>query len=338
MSVDIIIAQRQYDNQVAENMLFEAIKFGKKVIYEVDDNLHAVLPSSPVFGIYHQGSNALRMVSTIVNRCHGCTVSTHELAGDYSKFNDNIEVLPNSIDFEIRDWKTRPEDKDTEHLIVGWSGGTTHWEDLQLIKKPIIDMLKKYDYVKFGIYTSEQLMRMVVEHWDLDPDRVQFIPPRPFSEYPTGLPYFDIGLAPTVNCRFNAAKSNLKILEYGAWNIPCVASRIPPYATTIRNGKNGFTARSEREWFEAICYLIDNDSERKVIGDTMRTIVDQDFNMDKNIHLWPEAWKRIIERSETNGRNPYPVLWGKVGRNDKCPCGCGKKYKKCTDSYPAWGG
>ena len=102
MSVDIIIAQRQYDNQVAENMLFEAIKFGKKVIYEVDDNLHAVLPSSPVFGIYHQGSNALRMVSTIVNRCHGCTVSTHELAGDYSKFNDNIEVLPNSIDFEIR--------------------------------------------------------------------------------------------------------------------------------------------------------------------------------------------------------------------------------------------
>jgi preprotein translocase subunit SecA len=29
-------------------------------------------------------------------------------------------------------------------------------------------------------------------------------------------------------------------------------------------------------------------------------------------------------------RNPNdPATWGKVGRNEECPCGSGKKYKHC---------
>ena len=29
-------------------------------------------------------------------------------------------------------------------------------------------------------------------------------------------------------------------------------------------------------------------------------------------------------------RNPHnPATWGKVGRNEPCPCGSGKKYKHC---------
>jgi preprotein translocase subunit SecA len=28
-----------------------------------------------------------------------------------------------------------------------------------------------------------------------------------------------------------------------------------------------------------------------------------------------------------------PSTWGKVGRNDACPCGSGKKYKHCHGTY-----
>jgi preprotein translocase subunit SecA len=28
-----------------------------------------------------------------------------------------------------------------------------------------------------------------------------------------------------------------------------------------------------------------------------------------------------------------PATWGKVGRNDQCPCGSGKKYKHCHGAY-----
>jgi len=28
-----------------------------------------------------------------------------------------------------------------------------------------------------------------------------------------------------------------------------------------------------------------------------------------------------------------PSTWGKVGRNEECPCGSGKKYKHCHGRY-----
>ena len=28
-----------------------------------------------------------------------------------------------------------------------------------------------------------------------------------------------------------------------------------------------------------------------------------------------------------------PATWGKVGRNEPCPCGSGKKYKHCHGAY-----
>jgi preprotein translocase subunit SecA len=34
------------------------------------------------------------------------------------------------------------------------------------------------------------------------------------------------------------------------------------------------------------------------------------------------------------GRDPKnPATWGKVGRNEDCPCGSGKKYKHCHGKY-----
>jgi preprotein translocase subunit SecA len=35
-----------------------------------------------------------------------------------------------------------------------------------------------------------------------------------------------------------------------------------------------------------------------------------------------------------SARNPNdPSSWGKVGRNEECPCGSGKKYKHCHGRY-----
>ncbi|NDP19930.1 MAG: hypothetical protein GZ091_02440 [Paludibacter sp.] len=30
--------------------------------------------------------------------------------------------------------------------------------------------------------------------------------------------------------------------------------------------------------------------------------------------------------------NPQPIVNTKIGRNDPCPCGSGKKYKKCCEN------
>ena len=38
----------------------------------------------------------------------------------------------------------------------------------------------------------------------------------------------------------------------------------------------------------------------------------------------------VAARPETLARDPQnPASWGRVGRNELCPCGSGKKYKHC---------
>jgi preprotein translocase subunit SecA len=38
--------------------------------------------------------------------------------------------------------------------------------------------------------------------------------------------------------------------------------------------------------------------------------------------------------SASAARDPKnPATWGKVGRNEDCPCGSGKKYKHCHGKY-----
>jgi len=42
----------------------------------------------------------------------------------------------------------------------------------------------------------------------------------------------------------------------------------------------------------------------------------------------------VARSAEAAERNPKdPTSWGKVGRNETCPCGSGKKFKHCHGRY-----
>jgi preprotein translocase subunit SecA len=43
------------------------------------------------------------------------------------------------------------------------------------------------------------------------------------------------------------------------------------------------------------------------------------------------AAPRAVPAAERNPKDP--TSWGKVGRNEPCPCGSGKKFKHCHGKY-----
>jgi preprotein translocase subunit SecA len=46
------------------------------------------------------------------------------------------------------------------------------------------------------------------------------------------------------------------------------------------------------------------------------------------------AQASLVPASAADDRDPKnPASWGKVGRNEDCPCGSGKKYKHCHGKY-----
>ena len=64
--------------------------------------------------------------------------------------------------------------------------------------------------------------------------------------------------------------------------------------------------------------------------DEMRTYY-EDLNKDWNFFCTPELreFKDLVTQFVPPMREGTPAKFGKVGRNDACPCGSGKKYKKC---------
>ena len=40
---------------------------------------------------------------------------------------------------------------------------------------------------------------------------------------------------------------------------------------------------------------------------------------------------RVVAAEDRDPKNP--ASWGKVGRNEPCPCGSGKKYKHCHGAF-----
>lgn len=247
----------------------------------------------------------------------------------------------NCIDFDLRDWESPAEEEDEDYLVVGWSGGSTHVGDMEILRPVIPELLKKYDFIKFGLYCSSDMAVNMVEDWELDPNRVKFITPRPFDEYPKGLGAIDIALIPVHNTSFNTSKSCLKAIEFGAKKVPSICSCVAPYVTTIQEGVDGYLARTTPEWIEKASILIENESERRRIGEAIYQKVRSQYDLANNIHMWPKAWGEIINSSKNDiKKEPIHITYGRVGRNDPCPCGRypGYKYKNCpAGCYPAWG-
>lgn len=363
LKYDVIIAPRQHSSEVYEILRFVAWE-GKKIIFEIDDNLDAVLPTSPAFVSYHQGSPELKMIPKMMNLCHGITTTTPEIARWYYQHNQNVAVIENYIDFGFRDWgadvtwnggeatikpRQLPRPPEWEgKIVIGWQGGTTHQEDIHFLVPQLKPILEKYDNVIFAMYSSHYMFEDVMNTYKLPEDKVQYIEARHFLDHPSGLVGVDIALAPITCCEFNLAKSHLKCLEAMAMGSAVIASNVGPYARferrhpgcvlTVGSGKH-----SQRTWNEAITHLIENPEKLREMKIEGRKLIYDNYSLEQNIDRWPGSWKSIIEQTNEGNVGAPSILkpkdfyrsYKQTGRNDSCPCGSGLKYKNCCTE--AWG-
>lgn len=54
-----------------------------------------------------------------------------------------------------------------------------------------------------------------------------------------------------------------------------------------------------------------------------------DFGEDADVAVLEDV--RVVPVEQRDPQNPSS--WGKVGRNEPCPCGSGKKFKHCHGAF-----
>lgn len=260
------------------------------VLAEIDDHMLSTAEYNPASAFYAPGTDFRRLAVEQFASADAMIVSTPYLREVYSELNENIRVVPNSINFKL--WDAHPRKKFKDQVRIGWAGGASHSEDLRIIEPVIHKVLEQNANARFVfVHGIPDFLRNI--------KRVECV--SKFSridKYPKFLAGqgFDIGVAPLVDNAFNRGKSNLRFLEYGAMRVPCVASDVGHFKETVNTNSDGLLCKDEKEWIDSLNHLIRNKDERKRLGNGAYNRIRKDFNVDVNVFEYEKILRAVIEK------------------------------------------
>jgi glycosyltransferase involved in cell wall biosynthesis len=215
------------------------------------------------------------------------TVSTPPLAEAYRRFNPHVHVLPNCYDDADPLWDVPPPTRQTVH--VGFAGSDNHRDNLALLRGALEPVLRAHPEVRLLEAGALDLL----PHVDAPPEQLVHLGTLPFPVFPLLLRQMDVVLAPLVDEPFNGCKSNIRCMTAGLVGAPVVASPVGAYAAYVRDGENGFLARSAREWALALERLVADPALRRRMGAANRRCARR-FAISRHAHRWMEVYDSLL--------------------------------------------
>ena len=279
-------------------------QIGKKIVYELDDDLWDVNPDNPSANI---STDMKEQYETMLKEADVVTTTTPYLAKLLKKKNKNVVVCPNAIDFNAFEERLHRADE----LRICYTGAASHWDDLVLVSEAIIELQKKYQFLFIimgmtgaplpsDIWEYRQMLRM-----GLQPERKKYFERaikwansikginwqhEPFWSpmlYPDRLKQldFDIGIAPLHDNVFNRSKSCIKFYEYAAIGAVTLASNVLPYKKEV-----GYCAKNTtKDWYKKLEKLIVDKDFREKLRKKQYNWVQKHRNLRDVAVLWERA-------------------------------------------------
>jgi len=277
-NADIVIFQRAgfpHDLYLLEQLL----KLDKKIVYEVDDNLLNLPPNNPHYKTYSK-KEIKETIRKFISTAHAVTVPTLPLKEFFSSLNNNIHLIPNAVDFRL----ISPRARNNNKIVVGYQGAIEHKSEFKLISK-CLDALTKKDFKD----------RVHVKLFGFKHSGCQTVKYFPFERFHEALMLadLDIGLAPLAQNQFNEGKSNLKWLEYSAFETATIATDIYPYSNSIEEGFDGFLIKHPKDWIEIIKQLVSNSDKLREVQENAFNTVKTEFNVQNTCLLWYDLLKSL---------------------------------------------
>lgn len=212
-----------------------------------------------------------RFIDRIAARCDAVLCGNSFLAEHFSKSNRNVRLLPTAVDTG----RYRPGRDTSEELVIGWSGTSGAFRYLYSIESALARVLLK---------RPEARLRVIADRAPafsrLPPDRVEFVAWSPATEV-AALQQLSIGIMPLENSDWERGKCSYKMLLYMACGLPVVVSPVGMNRDVLAYGEIGLAAQNDSEWVEALLRLLDDRTARYLMGRNGRTIVEQQFSLDR---------------------------------------------------------
>lgn len=272
--MDTLLIQRQVLRGHTEDVIAAVRAAGVRLVVELDDDLlHPEAAGRMGLGA-HAHAEVRRGMITLLRGADAVTVSTQQLQSVVAAYTRaTCVVVPNALDprLWLRGNRPFPASSESPTRIL-YMGTKTHREDLMLLRDVVPEL-------------QHALGRPVIldvvgvsDRFDGDGWFERLVVPTDATQYPAFVAWlrarrlrWSIAVAPLADTEFNSAKSDLKLLEYGALGLPVVASRAGPY----RHSDNlaSLTGDESAEWVAALtaCLRQPNNAECSTASLHIRT-------------------------------------------------------------------
>ena len=109
---------------------------------------------------------------------------------------------------------------------------------------------------------------------------------------------WDIAIAPLEDYRFNKSKSNIKMLEAAAFQIPCLVSNIQPYFEFCSLGGEDLKwllCHNIEEWKSKLICLINEPERRQFVGKKMYEAAKKYYDISVVKENWNYTFRKVLQ-------------------------------------------
>lgn len=282
---DVVLVHRFTDLDTLGTMK-ELREAGVGVVWDDDDDRLNLPRENPRHASY-LGRNRRRLAFELrhaINLSHVVTTPSTALAARLRSFGaEDVRIVENFIPQEF----VRVRPRRHPGIVVAMVAALEHQVDYQALQlKPVFERL----------LTARSSVRFLAVGLGLGlpQERCTHVPRVPLLQLAGTLAEADIGIAPLADIPFNRARSNVKLKEYGAAQLPWLASPVGPYAH-LGEDQGGRLVRDD-SWEQELLDLVDDGKARKRLAKRGHKWA-RTQTIDANVGQWLQVFEDAARRA-----------------------------------------
>jgi glycosyltransferase involved in cell wall biosynthesis len=218
-------------------------------------------------------------INEILKRANFLTPGNGYLLNYARKINTSAHatIIPTVVDTQ----KYMPQASKTNDLVVGWIGTESSY------KRYLAPRLKEFSRItqKYGAIISVIGPRIIAA--DVTSKGAEFVEWSLETET-ANMARFHVGLMPLFDDEYTRGKCAFKLIEYGAFATPSIASAVGANNSVILDKNTGFLVNTDQEWEQAFDKLLTDPRLRREMGDAARERVVEHYSLQSQVPVWAE--------------------------------------------------
>ncbi len=255
------------------------------IVYDIDEPLF-VPYKSPANGHL----NKLKFFSKVDEffKMSDTVFAVNQAIADYAgKFNSDVQIVPMTVDLDRYKPSDTPKKSDEKPVIV-WVGTSTNQPNVELAVPALRRVRQKVDF---------KLRIIADDPQDFEGLDVEFIK-WTFHDEVRLLQESDIGIVPVEKSVWSPWKFFFKTVQFLSLGLPVIGTATGSNLEIIEEGRNGFLAENEQDWYDKCLILLENPEMRRQFGEHGRKAAVEKFNIENQYDFLENQFRKLYEKRE----------------------------------------